>query len=282
MLHCDLFVSHTILADMLSGVSSPASSPPSSTEQKFVQSSRSGLLLLVVLVASRSTLVKYYITNVSFNPNYHPISDIQTLTVLTFNSKVASSSATMIDRGCCCKHERVHMWLTPPSIAFCKATALLAPVAMMTTSLAWFCRQYIVTDQHKRNIMGVVTNLHDGLNSHRQRHLGYSMQVSPEKPSIRSHRLFRQSLHSCPRHHAGPGLVESDMPTPPRNKSIPPTSLILASNAAHSVSRSGALPLRMCTFSPGMSICEKRFENMKEWYDSGWSRGRSTYSSCGC
>ena len=211
MLHCDLFVSHTILADMLSGVSSPASSPPSSTEQNFVQSSRSGLLLVVVLVASRSTLVKYYITNVSFNPNYHPISDIQTLTVLTFNSKVASSSATMIDRGCCCKHERVHMWLTPPSIAFCKATALLAPVAMMTTSLAWFCRQYIVTDQHKRNIMGVVTNLHDGLNSHRQRHLGYSMQVSPEKPSIRSHRLFRQSLHSCPRHHAGPGLVESDM-----------------------------------------------------------------------
>lgn len=103
------------------------------------------------------------------------------------------------------------MWLTPPSIAFCKATALLAPVAMMTTSLAWFCRQYIVTDQHKRNITGVVTNLHDGLNSHRQRHLGYSMQVSPEKPSIRSHRLFRQSLHSCPRRHAGPGLVESDM-----------------------------------------------------------------------
>jgi hypothetical protein len=30
------------------------------------------------------------------------------------------------------------MWLTAPSTAFCKATALLAPVAMTTTSLAWF------------------------------------------------------------------------------------------------------------------------------------------------
>jgi hypothetical protein len=63
--------------------------------------------------------------------------ETQTFTVLTFNSKVASSSATMVARGCCCKHERVHMWLTAPSTAFCRATALLAPVAMMTTSLAW-------------------------------------------------------------------------------------------------------------------------------------------------
>lgn len=78
------------------------------------------------------------------------ISDIRTFTVLTFNSKVASSSATIVDRGCCCKHERVHIWLTAPSIAFCKATALLAPVAMMTTSLACcFPCQYIVTDRNK-------------------------------------------------------------------------------------------------------------------------------------
>jgi hypothetical protein len=58
--HYGIFFPHTILADMLSGVSSPASSIPSSPEQKVVITSRSGLLL-VVRVASRSTLVKYYI-----------------------------------------------------------------------------------------------------------------------------------------------------------------------------------------------------------------------------
>jgi hypothetical protein len=45
------------------------------------------------------------------------------------------------------------MWLTAPSIAFCKATALLAPVAMMTTSLAYcFPCQYILIDRNKQPV----------------------------------------------------------------------------------------------------------------------------------
>lgn len=100
------------------------------------------------------------------------------------------------------------MWLTPPSIAFCKATALLAPVAMIRTSLAYFVVSILCpTKTNRQN-----ADLHKSLNPHRQRHLRHSIQIPSEKPRIRSHRLLCQSLYSCPGRQAGPGLVESDMP----------------------------------------------------------------------
>jgi hypothetical protein len=60
----------------------------------------------------------------------------RTLTVLTCSSKVASSSTTIIGCGCIWRLESVHMWFTPPSMHFCKASALCAPVIIMTTSRA--------------------------------------------------------------------------------------------------------------------------------------------------
>ena len=42
-----------------------------------------------------------------------------------FNSAVAASSQTMIAWGCICRAEIVHSWLTPASIACCRARALL-------------------------------------------------------------------------------------------------------------------------------------------------------------
>ena len=54
-------------------------------------------------------------------------------------------------------------------------------------------------------------------------------------------------------------------PTPPMKRSMPPAATIAASYASHSALRSGALPLRICTFSGLMSMCEKKLVHMKEW-----------------
>lgn len=59
-----------------------------------------------------------------------------TFTVLTCNSRVASSSTTSSDCGWSCNAESVYMWLTPPSIHFRKATALCGPVTTITISRA--------------------------------------------------------------------------------------------------------------------------------------------------
>ncbi len=47
-------------------------------------------------------------------------------------------------------------------------------------------------------------------------------------------------------------------PIPPRKRSIPPTSAIVFSYAAHSASGSSAIPLRICTFSFLISIWLKK------------------------
>ena len=47
----------------------------------------------------------------------------------------------------------------------------------------------------------------------------------------------------------------------------------------HSASKSVALPFRMLMFEGSTSTCEKKCLYMKEWYDSGWSLGKPTYSS---
>lgn len=77
---------------------------------------------------TNSILLKYYLSAVSYSRN--------TLTVLTFNSSVASSSHTIIGWGCICIAETVYIWFTPCSIQFARARALWAPVITMMTSLA--------------------------------------------------------------------------------------------------------------------------------------------------
>jgi hypothetical protein len=57
-----------------------------------------------------------------------------------------------------------------------------------------------------------LTNLHNSPNPDRQRHPRHSIEVPVEEPGVRPHRLVRQSLHSCPRRQAGPGLVEGNVP----------------------------------------------------------------------
>lgn len=65
------------------------------------------------------------------------MSPLKYLTVRTRSSIVASSSHKKIVCGCCWKAETVHMWLTPSSIALCKARALWAPVIRIIT-----CKKY--------------------------------------------------------------------------------------------------------------------------------------------
>jgi hypothetical protein len=79
-----------------------------------------------------SMLLKYYQMSVVFSCGRTQ----HTLTVLTCSSSVASSSTTIIGCGCNWRLDSVHIWFTPPSMHFCKAKALCAPVMMMTTSRA--------------------------------------------------------------------------------------------------------------------------------------------------
>jgi hypothetical protein len=80
-----------------------------------------------------SILLKYFKVSAERAPRK---SIVRTLTVLTCSSEVASSSTTIIGCGCIWRLDSVHIWFTPPSMHLCKASALCAPVMMMTTSRA--------------------------------------------------------------------------------------------------------------------------------------------------
>lgn len=61
------------------------------------------------------------------------IKPLKYLTVFTLSSRVASSSHMNMVFGCCWKAETVHMWLTPSSIALCKANDLCDPSIIIIT-----------------------------------------------------------------------------------------------------------------------------------------------------
>lgn len=110
------------------GVVESGEFPPSTSESRL----RGSFCLNPSSFPTRSILLKYCGVLVGYRWKTSPL----TLTVLTCNSSVASSSTTIIGCACNCRLDSVHMWFTPPSMHLCNARALCAPVMMMTTSRA--------------------------------------------------------------------------------------------------------------------------------------------------
>ena len=132
------------------------------------------------------------------------------LTVLTCNSSVAASSTAMVESGCIWSAERVYMWFTPPSMHFCSASALCAPVTMMTTSRA----SRMVCTPTLRAVWGTLV-----MSLSKKRELARMVSSASGTALVRDERDDPGSLKA----------MWPSGPTPPRKSSMPPAALMRSS-----------------------------------------------------